>query len=189
MNSRDCIPAGYVSVTEILKPYTKLDKIDPVVLANAADRGTRVHKWCTMHALSLLFTDVDPDCRGYVEAFKRWYDQYVDKMILEPTRLYCHQDRLTGEFDLYVKLKGSDSSVLIDIKTPATVSPTWQIQTAGYLYLLEKNIDKYPVHVDRRLILQLPKDGSAAKIHEHTNGISDLNVFKNALSVYRYFNP
>jgi hypothetical protein len=186
MNSRDCIPPGYVSVTEILKPYTKLDKIDPVVLANAADRGTRVHKWCTLYALNLLFIDVDPDCKGYVEAFKRWYDQYVDSMIREPTRLYCHQDRLTGEFDLYVKFKGSDASVLIDIKTPATVSPTWQIQTAGYKYLIEQDISAC---VDRRLILQLPKDGSNAIIHEHKNHKSDVQIFENALSVYRYFNP
>lgn len=69
MSSRDEIPLGYVSVTEILRPYTKLDKIDPVVLANAADSGTRVHKWCTMYAMNMLFGEVDEDCKGYVEAF------------------------------------------------------------------------------------------------------------------------
>jgi hypothetical protein len=48
MNNSDDIPPGYARVTEILQPYTSFDGIDPAVLAKAADRGTRVHKYCEL---------------------------------------------------------------------------------------------------------------------------------------------
>lgn len=185
MDTRDQIPPGYISVTEVLQPYSKLHMLDPNVVARAADRGSRAHKWCTMYALHLLFTDVDEDCKGYVEAFKPWCDNYLDKIILEPVRINSPEHRLSGEFDLFAKLKGSDSTVLIDIKTPASESPSWQLQTAGYKLLLE---EEKGVMVDRRLILQLPKHGGKVKVIEHCEHEKDEALFLNALKLWRHFN-
>lgn len=37
---------GFVRVTEILSPFSGLDKVPKDILANAANRGTRVHDVC-----------------------------------------------------------------------------------------------------------------------------------------------
>jgi len=186
MSTRDQIPPGYVSVTEVLAPFSKLHLIDPIVLQNAADRGTRVHKWCTMYVLNLLFGEVDLDCRIYVEAFKRWCDKYVDKVLLEPTRLNCDQYRLSGEFDLFVQLKGSTNRVLIDIKTPQQASKSWQLQTAAYQILMEKVLCE---EVDQRMILQLPKfEGDAKVIMHDQDSKNDKDLFFDALRLHRYYN-
>ena len=36
----------YTRVTEILSPFSGLDRVPKAILKNAADRGTRVHKVC-----------------------------------------------------------------------------------------------------------------------------------------------
>lgn len=186
MSTRHLIPPGYSSVTEILSPYSKLHLIDKDVVARAADRGTRAHAFCTMYALDLLFCDVDTDCRGYVDAFKIWCDRYLDKVLLHNSRISSSKFRLSGELDLLVKLKSSDSIVLIDIKTPASSSPGWALQTAAYKMLAEQELEQ---RVDQRIILQLPKIGGIAKVIQYTEHKKDEQLFLNALELFRIFNP
>ncbi len=72
----EIIKPGYTRVTKPLQGFSKYDMIDPDVLANAADRGTRVHKFCEMYAKGLLFSDnmIDEDCLNYVKCFKKWFN-------------------------------------------------------------------------------------------------------------------
>ena len=78
-----------------------------------------------------------------------------------------------------------DCLTLVDIKTPATASLTWNLQTAAYVMLL-REIEN--IHIQRRIALMLPKQGGQAKIVEFTNQPREEKLYLSALELYRYFN-
>lgn len=184
----ELILPGYTRVTEPLQVYSKYDMIDPEVLANAADRGTRVHKFCEMHAKGLWFV-ADDDCHNYVECFKKWFDDNVRDVIFTEKRFYNDELMITGQVDMSVILKNSIHPSIIDIKTTSCVSKSWSLQTAIYTYL------SYPAEpfmnplFDRRLALKLPKIGSKVNVIEYTDYENDLRLYLNCLELYRYMNP
>lgn len=187
--SNDCIPAGYLRVTECLKPYTPFDKLDPdsVYAMNvrwAADRGRRVHNYCEAYAQGLFVEDIDPDCKNYVEAFKYWFDDMVTEVIFTEQRINHAGYRLSGAIDLVAILKGDDTPSIIDIKTPKNISPTWALQTGAYRILLREEVG---IEADRRLCLILPKyEERGAQTIEYRDHDCDERLFINALEIYRY---
>ena len=181
---RDDIPEGYVRVTDLLKPYSGLSGIDPVVLAKAADRGKRAHTYCELYAQSLLIEEIDEDCKGFVESFKKWMDVAKPEIISLEERLYDHDYRLTGAYDMIVNFPGSTDRVLVDIKTPVQANATWPLQTSAYEFMLLKQ--ERPVQ--RRGCLMIDRNGSVANFKEHTN-MEDRAIFIGILRAYRYFNP
>lgn len=183
----DEIPAGYARVTEILKPYSGLDGIDDRVLARAADRGTRVHDFCELYARNLLIEEPDEDCKVYVEAFKEWFDNTVDDVVLIEERLNSPTYRISGKFDLLVKFKGDDALTIVDIKTPQSASKTWNLQTAAYRILLR---EVKGIEAERRGCLMLPNDSPTkrdAKFVEFTKHDMDEQLYLYALQLYRFF--
>ncbi len=185
-NENDDIPTGYNRVTEILEFYTNFSGIDPLTLANAADRGSRVHKYCEMYALNLFLSDIDEDCKNYFNSFKEWYDSFVVKLLYNELRINSEKYLLTGKFDLIVQLKGDpeDCLTLIDIKTPASSSLTWPLQMAAYSMLLR---EEKKVLVSRRIVLMLPKHGEKAKIIEYQDHDLHEKLYISALTLFRFF--
>ncbi len=179
------IPEGYTRVTEVLKPYNNLHSIDPTVLAKAADRGSRVHKYCETYALGLFLPEIDADCNNYVQAFISWFDERVEKVLAIETRLNSEKHKLSGQLDLICSLKGSDEICLIDIKTPASASFTWQLQTAAYQLLA---LQCTGMEIQRRICLKLPKHTSTASIIEYLDHDSDSRLFLNALELFKLSN-
>lgn len=179
------VPLGYTSVTTVLSPYSGLGGIDPLVVKAAAERGTRVHKYCEMHALDLLIVEPESDCRGYVESFIKWYDMMVVKPLYIEERIDDEELKLSGGIDLVCYLKGDELPSVVDIKTPVNISPTWQLQTAAYKMLIERELG---INIGRRIALKLPRDGSVAKVVEYTKHEQDRDMYLKALEVYRYFN-
>lgn len=182
---RDEIPPNYVRVTTLLAPYSGLEGINPQVLATAADRGTRVHNYCELYAQSLLIEVDDADCKGYFLSFKNWFDTVVSEVISIEERLFYEEYRVTGKYDLIVKMRGSDDQILVDIKTPASSSKTWAIQTAAYVFMKNQNT-KNPL--SRRGCLKLEKSGKPATFFEHTENERDEKLFLSLAQIYRYFN-
>lgn len=185
MNEVDVIPSGYLRVTEVLQPFSKLHTLDPKVVQKAADRGTRAHKFCELYALNILLVEVDEDCKHYVDAFMKWFDETVVRVIASEKRINSEKYKLTGKFDFIVQLKGDTGFTLLDIKTPATDSPSWQLQTAAYRVLIEYELC---IEISRRVCLMLPKEAGIAKCVEYTDHAGDQRKYLNALELYRFFN-
>jgi hypothetical protein len=179
------IPAGYLRVTEVLKPYSTLNEIDPKTVAHAADRGTRVHAYCESHALNLFVAEVDEDCKNYVDVFKTWFDEMVVKVVHTEVRLNSPTYRISGAFDLLAILKGDTEPTLIDIKTPMTASCSWQLQTAAYQLLAKELLN---IDVKRRICLMLPKYDTKPTIKEYEDHQRDQELYLKALELYRFFN-
>lgn len=174
----------YRRVTEILSPFTDFSMIAPHVLENAADRGSRTHHFCELYIKNLLIEPVDEDCKPYFESFVQWYDFVVDKVLHVEKRFYCDDWRITGQVDLICKLKNSDSVYIVDLKTPQSSSKTWQLQTAAYKYLAEKNLG---IEIDYRGCLMLRKDGEVPKMCGYPNHKEDLELFFSACKLNSFF--
>ena len=178
------IPEGYLRVTEVLTPFSTLGGIDPTILANAADRGSRVHAYCESHALGLFVADVDDDCKNYFEVFKVWFDDMVEKVLFTEERLNSHIYRISGAFDMIAILKGDSRPTLVDIKTPASPSTSWQLQTAAYQLLAKEVLG---IDVERRICLMLPKYKDMVKVVEYADHKRDQELYLKALELYRFF--
>jgi hypothetical protein len=180
------IPEGYLRVTQVLTPFSKLEGIDPAIVLKAGDRGSRVHSFCEAHALGLFIEECDADCKNYVEVFKKWFDSMVMKVHHTEVRLNSPTFKISGAFDMIATLKGDTEPTLIDIKTPATHSQAWALQTAAYQMLADELLK---VQVARRICLMLPKYGDSVKIVEYSDHANDLALYLKALELYRFFNP
>lgn len=179
----DEIKKGYRRITSVISPFTDFSNIDASVLRNAADRGTRVHKYCELHSKGLLGIEPEEDAKPYVESFIKWFGFMVDSVLCCEKRFYCDDYMITGQIDLIVKLIDHDDPWIVDIKTPQQESKTWRLQTAAYLYL----VNKIDPTICNRACLQLDKNGSipAFRVYEHHE--NDRELFFDALRLVEFF--
>lgn len=188
---QNTIPEGYLRVTSILSPFVSFDGIDPKVLKKAADRGTRVHSLCEsytkakpLHAHDFVIESAEDDCKPYLKSFVKWFDAVVDEVLYNELRINCPKLKISGQMDLLCKLKGDDSLVIVDIKTPQQSAISWQLQTAAYYHLLSS---VEGIKAARRVSLILDRNGNDARICEYTEHDKDVKLFLNALELYRFF--
>lgn len=170
------VKPGYLRVTQVLSIFSNLHKIDPLVLENAANRGTMIHN--IIEGIQQGFGKEEvPDCAlGYINSFEIWAEG--KNFLPKPPRMYCDQYMITGEADdIY---KDGDDLVLVDYKTPQKESKTWAMQAAAYDYLCKKS--GYPI--TRREFVKLNKFGKAPKVYTYQE---DMDMFRKILECYRYF--
>jgi len=74
---------AYTRVTTILYPFSGLQNVDPDILANAANRGTKVHKICEGIINGLGEIGIEDETWGYVESFKQWWSKGIDVVKVE----------------------------------------------------------------------------------------------------------
>jgi len=172
---------NYPRVTEIISPWSGLDKIPEATLQYAADRGTRVHSYCTRYAIGDFVVSVDADCRPYFDSFRRWFDSQVESVLLAEERFIHPLLNYTGQIDLYVILKSAESA-LVDIKTPVTSYPIWAMQLSAYRSLLAAH-NHFPERIGS---LQLSPEGKTPRMKWYQDSAMDLNAFMSALNVHNY---
>ena len=194
--------ALYPRVSAIIaKQNDEFKNIPLETLANACLRGEKVHNYCAAWTRGLWVDDIEPEYKPYFDAFVEWANENIEDLIYPSTRLYDDIKLFTGEFDMIVKLKGSNKRVLMDIKTSNIKSKTWPVQLSAYDHLCKIN----GYEVDMIMNLHLKKTHAA--IYQEKEGekvlISPLQVktaqimhediapyweiFSSALACYDYF--
>lgn len=168
---------NYIRVTNILYPFSGLDKIDPSVLARAADRGTRVHKICEAIIQGLGEIGVEEEIQGYVESFKQWWDLGHDVIMMEQ-RFWDDDLEITGQVDLIIRT--SEGLSLVDLKTSSKPSKTWAIQGNAYVHLAR--LAKH--NIQKIQFLHLDKNGKSPKIYEYP---IDNTLFMSIVRVWEHF--
>lgn len=162
------------SVTQILSPLSErvYGAIPKETLNTAADRGTLVHNAIEIY-LALGMQGVRKELEGFFEAFLRWWGPISEKaeVLGSEVRMYHKLFHYAGTCDLLV---GVDDKVwLVDFKTTATIKDLLcSLQLEGYAQALSS----HGIKVDRRLILQLKKDGTF-KEHEYLPSREDCEMF------------
>ena len=154
----------------------------------AADKGTLAHALAALHAEQVPDIPLGEEQPSpvAVEAFERWYDQYVEELYACEL-MVCHEQYLyAGTLDFLVRLKGDKLPTLVDLKTSASLWPEMRYQTAGYReaaapYLREHFGSKRC----RRGCLHIPEGAEIARFHEHTRHAEDFQGFLSCLYLYR----
>lgn len=170
---------NYTRVTKVLYPFSGMDKIDPDVLAHAAERGTKVHKICEGIASGLGEHGVDDETRGYIESFKKWWGDGLPVVSMEE-RFWDDKLCLTGQVDFIIKT--GDGLAIVDLKTSSKPSKTWEAQGCAYAHLA-KNAGYKIVSI---LFIHLSKRGKAPKIYAYPVPV-DNSFFLAIFRVYQHF--
>jgi hypothetical protein len=159
--------------------------VPPRNLARAQDVGTAVHLACQyLDEGDLDLESVDQGILGYVVGYQKFreeyqvvYDLIEHAMIgeLDGMKYGMRFDRLGR-----VNIRGSEETMLLDIKTSSRVSPSWPIQTAAYLtgYAGLFTLEGEPVR-PRRAVVHLAKDATY-RVLRHTVE-ADVDVWAAAL--------
>lgn len=186
----------YTRVTAVLSPFSGLNLIDPEVLSNAANRGTCVHNLCDL-LICLGFLEeeeIDSHIKKYArndEHFEK-EKKLIVKMLTsfdkwrigkrfenKPERFFDDDLMITGECDMIYK-NSHGYRVLVDLKTPVSVSKTWPLQGSAYSYMSKKS----GLKIDFIVFVQLSRSNAEAKEHFYEENFP---LFKSALDMYRYF--
>ena len=170
-------------MSSVLGIFSDFDGIPPKILNNAADRGTRVHDYCSRYALGGTILSIDDDCKPYFKSFTKWFDMLVKEVFISEERLFCDTRNLTGKLDLFCKVEGISGALVIDIKTPQQYKGGWMLQTAAYQWLLEEN-GYEPL---KRGVLMLSNKGKIAKFVENTEYAFCKNLFSGLLRAYSFY--
>ncbi len=167
---------NYTRVTSILYPFSGLSKVDPHILKNAADRGTKVHEICDALMNELGIFEMDDNISGYITSFSSWLTGKT--FIKKPDRFYCDKLMITGEVDGIYK-EGKDL-VLFDIKTPVKESQTWELQGSAYSYLAK--LAGYDIK--RIEFIKLDKKGNEPVVFTYKE---NMELFLKCYDLYKIF--
>lgn len=129
------------SVTTIMKPLTQsiYDAIPSDVLANAAQRGTSIHRAVEFYE-QYGWDKVDTLISGYVEAWKKFRaDHPTFEIVASEQRGYHPVYGFAGTMDIVgIDSKYPKHIQLMDIKTGSVASPmTWAVQLSAYEEMLK----------------------------------------------------
>jgi hypothetical protein len=179
----DTIKSGYTRVSDILSQWDKFGHIDPAMLSNKADIGTRVHQAIDAHHKG-IYMPLQPSDEGYFNSYLEWEKQVKFTIVKNEERYYCPTMLITGQVDLIAQFPCEDKPILIDYKTSASSSKEmWSLQAAFYHRLCEINGISLG---DRMIFLQLDKRGSQPTVHEYMYTAKLWKVCESAWITYRY---
>ena len=159
----------------------------------AGAHGTFVHTLASLHAEGEVYIPMGEDrseaAELQVNAFREWWDAYVDELI--GTEIYvAHPSyHYVGALDFLVRMKSDKRITLVDIKSGRSVGPEARAQTAAYreAALLTVLADLGEKSC-RRGVLHLPSGEDAGKVKflPHDKHQEDLQAFLSALYLYRW---
>jgi len=171
-------------VTEILRPFTSYDQVDPTILRNAAAKGTQVHALCAGIAKGAWIPEgmIAEELLGYVNSFKKWADAQVTKYVLVEKRFNDEELGYTGQIDFLVV--GSDGELyLVDLKTSSRPQKTYPVQMGAYAALLLHA----HIQIKGAILVYLDKEGDFPDV-DHIEDLSEVtSIFYSALDCYKYF--
>lgn len=178
---------SYLRVTECLKPFSGIEFVPAKYLEPAGLRGSLVH-YHIENLLSGFETPVDnEEIEPYLNSFARfWQDSlhtFVDSKITLEKRLYCDENKFTGQFDCLIE--SEDKTYIFDWKTSSKIqSVVWLNQGAAYKYLAEVNGYK---NVQDPIFVKLDKFGKEPTLFNCCDYEENLGIFFSCMEIYRHF--
>ncbi len=167
----------YKRVTNILYPFSGLDKIPAHIVAKAAERGTKIHTICEAIMSGIGEMGVDKETKPYVESFKQWWGEGKPLVEMEK-RFWCDEFKITGQLDMIIDTP--EGLAIVDIKTSSKPSKTWEAQGSAYSYLATQA----GYDIKKVYFLHLNRLGKPPKIYEYS---PDPIFFLTILRIHNHF--
>lgn len=183
------------SVTQIIAPIRPdFSMVPPAALEAKRAFGTAVHLACELDDLGELEDDAtDPRVMGCVQAWRSFKAATSAQIVLNEQRLYHPVMRFAGQVDrtaflMNMAWRGADSTGApwaLDLKTSDQPHPSYGVQLAGYLMLLNGQPDEGVMPSNtRRATVHLFEDGTY-RFHEYKDP-SDEATFIACLTLHRF---
>lgn len=170
------------SVTTIMRPLSAefYKGIDKDVLNTAAKRGSAVHN-AIENFLKFEITDIEPEHKGYFDAFLRWLEEHKPKPIDTESRVYHKYMMYAGTADMPCEIDGLTTCV--DFKTSATIVEMLnRVQLEAY----SKAFDSHGFRFENKTVVHLKRDGKY-KIENYATGDTEAwEVFGSMLIMWSY---
>jgi hypothetical protein len=168
----------FPSVTTVLDPWKSR------FIKGGTERGSAVHEACAAIAKG-LWPMVDEEYKPYTEAFSKWTEEAVEDVLLVEERLIDKSLFFSGQLDLVVRMKDQDLGkwTLVDLKT-GVLTAVWELQLAAYDHLLQIGRG---IQAERHGMLAFRGSPMKCKFIQYPIDRGKINLFLNALSLYRYF--
>lgn len=170
------------SVTTIMKPLSNAEYngISENTLRKAAEKGTAVHNAAEMWA-KFKIEDIEPEYRGYFDAFLEWWNINDPKVVGSEVRLYHKIMRYAGTADLIAWIDGK--LTLIDYKT---TSKLIEMNCGVQLEAYAKALASHGINIQQKMILHLKRDGKFAEMKFQASDPRRWTVFGALKTVYDY---
>lgn len=170
------------SVTTIMKPLSNAEYngISENTLRKAAEKGTAVHNAAEMWA-KFKIEDIEPEYRGYFDAFLEWWNINDPKVVGSEVRLYHKIMRYAGTADLIAWIDGK--LTLIDYKT---TSKLIEMNCGVQLEAYAKALASHGINIQQKMILHLKRDGKFAEMKFQASDTKRWTVFGALKTVYDY---
>ena len=172
------------SVSKIIEPISMATygSVDPVVLQNAANRGTAVHKAIEWYN-DIGVMDIQSDLMGYGDAYVQWFKKHNPEIRHSEFRVYHKLMRYAGTVDCLAMVGGE--LWLIDYKTSyKVVDKNYRLQLEAYSQALQSQ----GIFVQAKMVLHLTKDGRYEEIFYPTKDAEAWRVFGACKTIYDYNN-
>ena len=167
------------SVTQVLSVFDSYAGVPANILAEAADRGTAVHRATELYdADDLDFGSLDDALIGYVEAWMKFLDDKKPELVAIEKRTYHPKMGYAGTLDRELILDGFLS--VLDIKSCFKMMPSTGPQTWAYMDAENAHRKAKADHIKKRYGLQLKRDGNY-ELHLYRDNVNDSADFIAAL--------
>lgn len=170
------------SVTQVMKPLSEAlyKSVDENILGVAAHRGSIVHESIEDY-LNHGIDDIQPEYRGYLDAFKAFEHDYPFEVVGVEMRT-CHGLlRYAGTVDLLCRIDGR--LILIDYKTSARINEMLTgVQLEAYASALASN----EIFVEDKAILHLKDNGKYTLKWYGKRSSESIAVFGACLTIYNH---
>lgn len=170
------------SVTTIMEPLSRSEYrgVSKSTLETAADKGTAVHN-AIENFLKFEIEDIDPDYKGYFDAFVDWHKAHDIVVLGSECRVYHKIMRYAGTIDLIAVIDGKVT--LVDFKTTyKLLEKNCSVQLEAYA----KALESHGVAIESKKILHLRKDGTFEYIDFPVSDSEKWRVFGALKCVYDY---
>lgn len=152
--------------------------------------GMLVHKQCERvskgEPADVIIADLerggDRSAARCVDAFARWLDSTVERVIATEHTVWSDVYGVAGTADLVVELKDGRRAV-VDIKTSKSLSETYRIQLEAYRLMLEERGEP----CDTRLVVWLPSSHPGTFVErEYADHETDRRAWRACVALHRF---
>ena len=170
------------SVTTVMKPLSNAEYsgISENVLNKAAEKGTAVHNAAENWA-KFQIDDIEPEYRGYFDAFLSWWKATNPEMVGSEIKLYHKIMRYAGTADLVAWIDGK--LTLVDYKT---TSKLIEMNCGVQLEAYAKALASHGIEIQEKRAVQLKRDRKFVEMKFPASDARRWTVFGALKTVYDY---